>query len=292
MTHKTKISTHFPYKKELLEQIKKVLPLHSVYVISVYKETKKQEIFLSPPCINPEKFITYTLLIISHKPISINLGEFIYDLYNNMQQQCKVYPIVYSLSDVLAKLDYGNAYLNRIVTQTKCLYQENDALAKFSGFRVCFHKSIYEQIQTEWNCRMERANYLLSIIDTNDIEEDPTSKLAVMHDALEQICAALLYIFWEFKPHYYSLPYLLHLCSHFTQLPQTVFPKKAFKSQRMFYILCNAHQQMRESQNELSVMDADKAYKLSERFYRKANNLGIKQLEHLKELHYQSTNLQ
>lgn len=292
MKHKTKNPTHFPFQKELLDLIKKVLPLHSVYVISIYKETKKQDIFLSPPCTNPKKFITYTLLIISHKPISINLREFMDDLYNNMQQQCKVYPIIYTLSDVLAKLDYGNAFLNRIVTQTTCLYKENDALSKFSGFRVCFHKSIYGGIQTQWNSRMERANYLLSIVATNDIEEEPTSKLAIMHDALEQICAALLYIFWEFKPHYYSLPYLLHLCSHFTQLPQTVFPQKAFKSQRMFYILCNAHHQMRESQNELSVKDADKAHKLSERFYRKANNLGIKQLEHLKELHYQSTNLQ
>jgi hypothetical protein len=36
MKHKTKNPTHFPFQKKLLEQIKKVLPLHSVYVISIY----------------------------------------------------------------------------------------------------------------------------------------------------------------------------------------------------------------------------------------------------------------
>ncbi|PKP07923.1 MAG: hypothetical protein CVU08_15545 [Bacteroidetes bacterium HGW-Bacteroidetes-3] len=82
MKHKTKTPTKFSLQEELLDLLKKFLPLHSVNVISVKKEKKKQEIFLSPICTNPQKLVTYTLLIITHKPISQRLGEFMDNVFN------------------------------------------------------------------------------------------------------------------------------------------------------------------------------------------------------------------
>ena len=133
---------------------------------------------------------------------------------------------------------------------------------------------------------MERAEYMLSILNTIEPKEDSTSRLAIMHYALEQVCMALLYVFWEFKPQHYSLPYLLHLCSNFTQIPQTIFPKETYGLHRMYYMLCNAHHIMRfKVQNEFSDIDTDKAYNRCDRFYEEAKILGEKKLEHLKEIH-------
>ena len=291
MKHKSKTPEKFPFQEELIDLIKKELPLHSLYVISAYKEKQRQNIFLSPQSTSSQKAITYTLLIVCHKPVSKGRGDFMDDLYNKMQQQCRVYAIVYTLSNVIKKIDTGDNFLTRTIDETTCMYQEDEVLSRFSRYGLLCHKNVYELIQSEWNSRMARASYLLSIIDVIDYKEEPTSKLAVMHYALEQICIALLYIFWEFKPSHYSLSYLMHLCSHFTDLPQTVFPKSTYGLQRMFYILCNAHHLMRfKNSNEFTERDADKAYNRCERFFEEAKKLGEAQLEHLKELHCKASN--
>ena len=207
------------------------------------------------------------------------------ELYNKMQQHCKVYPITYSLSSVKKKMNTGNNFLSRIMSQTVCMYKENETLSGFQNFKPSYHWVVYERIESHWNTRMERARYLLSIVDI-DFKEEYTSKLATIHHALEQVCLGLLYVFWEFNPHHYALSYLLHLCGHFTDLPQRIFPQTTYGLQRQFYMLCNAHHIMRfKAQNEFSEHDAFKVQHLSERFYEEAKRLGEDQLKHLKALH-------
>lgn len=282
----TKTLKKFPYRKTLIALIKKEVPLHSVYVISVYKEKQTQNVYLFPQSVNSQRVITYTLLLITHKPIPKNLQDFMDTLYNNMQQRCKIYAIVYTLPKVKAKLNDGCHFLNKVLNQTPCMYQEDDALSKLGPFGLSFHKHVYQRIQETWNSRMHRADCLISLVDVVDVIEDSTSKLAIMHHALEQICMALLYVFWEFKPQHYSLSYMMHLCSLFTQLPETVFPQKSYGLHRMYYILCNAHHIMRfKAHNEFSEKDVDKAFNRCERFFEEAKGIGEGQLEYLRELH-------
>lgn len=291
MKHKTKTPTNYPLKKELLDLLKKLLPLHSVYVIGVYKEKKKQNIYLAPQSVTSQKMVTYTLLIITHKPISKRLGEFMDDVFNKMQHRCKIYAIMYTLSNVKKRLDFGNNFLSQAIFQTPCIYKEDGSLSKFSNFPLLFHQSIYDRIQETWKNRMDRAEYLLSVIDNIEPKEDSISRLSIMHHALEQICMALLYVFWEYKPQHYSLSYLLHLCSHFTQLPQTIFPKETYGLHRIYYMLCNAHHIIRfKAQNEFSDRDTDKAYNHCEEFYYEAKKLGEKQLEYLQKIHCKRSN--
>ena len=286
MKYKTKIPTAFPLQEELLDLLKKLLPLHSVYVISIQKEKKKQDVFLSPIGTNPQKLVIYTLFIITHKPISKRLGEIMDHVFNKMQQRCKIYAIKYTLSTVKKRLDFGDNFLSQAIFQTPCMYKEDDALLEFINYSLLFDQSIYKHILETWKARMDRAAYLFTIIDTIEPVEDATSRLSIMHYALEQTCLALLYVFWEYKPQHYSLSYLLHLCGQFSQLPQTIFPKESYGLHRMYYILCNAQHIMRFStQNQFSVRDTDKAYNRCGLFYDQAKKLGEEQLEHLKELH-------
>lgn len=276
----------FPYRKALIALIKKEVPLHSVYVIGVYKEKQTQNIYLFPQSVNSQRVITYTLLLITHKPISKNMQDFMDTLYNNMQQRCKIYAIVYTLPKIKAKLNDGCHFLNKVLNQTPCMYQEDDALSKLGQFGLSFHKHVYQRIQEVWNSRMHRADCLISSVGVIGVIEDSTSKLAIMHHALEQICMALLYVFWEFKPQHYSLSYMLHLCSLFTQLPETVFPQKSYGLHRMYYILCNAHHIMRfKAHNEFSERDVDKAFNRCERFFEEAKGIGERQLEYLEGIH-------
>ena len=64
---KTKKPAKFPFQNELLDLLRKETTLHSVYVIPVYKEKQRQNVYLSPQDITAQKVITDTLLIITHK---------------------------------------------------------------------------------------------------------------------------------------------------------------------------------------------------------------------------------
>lgn len=233
-----------------------------------------------------QKFVTYTLLIISHKFHNKSLADFMDELYNKMQQHCKVFAIMYTLSKVKKRLDYGDNFLNQIINKASCIYESNNALKEFKNHTILTHESIYSKIDSVWRNRMNRAEYLLSILDSIEPKEDTISRLSIMHYALEQICLGLLYVFWEFKPQHYSLPYMLHLCNHFTQLPQTIFPKETYGLHRMQYMLYNAPNIMRfKADSEFSHRDADKAYNRCERFYEEAKIIGDKRMDYLKQIH-------
>jgi hypothetical protein len=289
---KTKTTTEFPLQAEIIALIQTEIQLHSVYVIGVNKERKKQKVYLAPQNISSKKKVIFTLLIITYKPISKNLDDFMDYLYHKMQKCCKIYPIIYTLSNVKKRLNYGDNFLIKTIFQTPCIYKKDDFLSKFSSYSLPAHQNVYDNILETWSSRMNRAEYLLSIINNIEPKENSISKLSILHHALEQVNMALLFVFWEFKPQYYSLPYLLHLCSQFSELPQTIFPKETYGVHRIYYMLCNAHHMIRfKVQNEFSNMDTDKAYNRCKWFYDEARSLGEAQLKHLKELHCKPFNL-
>lgn len=290
MENRSTMKTDAPFQQsfpnELLGLIKNSIALHSVYVISDYFQENTQVKYLQPASNSTQKPTTYTLLIIVHKFPSKSLGDFMDDLYNKTQKLFRVYAIMYTLSKIRKRLNWGDNFLLKAMLQTRCIHKEDDSLSKFCGQSLFFHPSAYESIQENWKARMGRADYLLSTIRDIQPKEDFCSMLAVMHFALEQTCMGLLFVFWEFKPQHYSLPYLFHLCGHFTELPQTIFPIDTYGSHRMHYMLCNAHQIMRfKTKNEFSYRDSDKALNRCQLFYESAQSLGDTHLDKLQKLH-------
>lgn len=285
---KTDAPTTQSFPKELSDLIKAEISLHSLYVISAYHKNIQQEIYLGPICNIIRKPTTYTLLIIAKKFPSKRLEDIMDDLYNKTEKRFKVYAIVYSLSNVKKRLNWGDNFLLGAIFQNNCIYKDDDSLSEFSNYGLSVHPTISQAIQEHWNVRMHRAGYLLSAIGCIHPDEDSISMLATMHCALEQICLGLLYLFWEFSPHHYSLPYLFHMCSHFTDLPQTMFPNDTYGSHRMYYMLCNAHHLMRfKIKKEFSHTDSDKAFNRCQSFFEKAKVLGDGHLEKLKGIHGQ-----
>lgn len=208
------------------------------------------------------------------------------NLYTKMQRRCRVYIIFYTFSKMKKRLTYGDNFLSMAVFQTKCIYQTDDFLSKSHNHPLLFHSSVYTRIQQTWEGRMKHAKHLLSSIRCAESKEDPIVMLSIMQSALEQICLGLLCMFWDFKPQYYSLSYMLHLCSHFSYLPQHIFRKEPYKLHRIYYMLCNAHHTMRsKAQNEFSEQDIKKAYRRCKWFYKEAKNSAENRLVYLNELH-------
>ena len=288
-TMKTKSITKFPLQKELLTLLKSLVSLHSVYVIHSNACKNKQVTHLTPKSKQTHMETIFTLLIVGNETLHKNLDDFMEEVYNKMGQRCKVYVIYCNISNLMERIDIGDNFLTRTLKEAPCMYREDNALSRYGQYGLMYHVSIYKEIRTVWRHRMERSKYLFSIIDVIHDDEEPLSKLGVLHNAMEQICLGLLYVFWEFKPHHYGLSYLLHLCSTFTSLPYNIFPQTTFGLQRQYYMLCNASEIMRfkgiNGTNDFGSRDVDKVLKRCERFLNEADRLGEKQLRHLKEVH-------
>ena len=285
----TKANKKFPFQKELISLIKKEVPIHSVYVIKLNKNKSKQIAYLTPKSEHSQVEAIYTIFIVGNKALHKNLGDFMEEVYNKMEQRCKVNIIFCTLPNLMERIDIGDNFLTCILSDTPCIYREDNALSRYSQYGLMRHFSIYKSIKKIWNDRMERTAYLFSITDVIHENEEPLSKLAVLNNAMVQICLGLLYVFWEFKPHYYTLSYLLNLCAAFTSLPHSLFPRTTFGLQRQYYMLCNAPEIMgfkgTNGTNDFTLRDVDKVLKRCKQFYGEAELLGEKQLEYLRKIH-------
>ena len=283
----TATSTSHIFSNDLLHLIKENFSPHSIYIISVNRKNQKKEQYLQPICRTIDEPVIYTLLIICKKFPNKQLGDLMDDLYNKSQKRFKVYTIIYSLSNARRCLEYGDNFLRNVIFSTSCIYKTDSTLDHFKNYPLLVHPNVYSGIHQVWQSRMDHAEFLLSTVRDILPKEDPCAMLATMHFALEQICMGLLYVFWEYKPQYYALSYLFHLCSHFTELPDRIFSKDTYGSHRMHYMLCNAHHILRfKTKAEFSVMDSDKAFSRCDRFLDEAQQLGDIELDRLKALHY------
>jgi len=112
-----------------------------------------------------------------------------------------------------------------------------------------------------------------------DSAESPVAHLAVLQQVLKQTCLGLIYLFWEFKPAYTGLPYLLHLCSHINDFQGKLFHGNTYENQRLLHLLCQADHYMKfKVQSSLTLKEADKAWKKCESFLKQAQTLAEQQL--------------
>ncbi|WP_188649345.1 hypothetical protein [Yeosuana aromativorans] len=288
---KTKSITKFPLQDKLLGLLRSLISIHSVYVIDINRSKNKHIYYLHTKSKQEHLEAIYTLLIVGNKTINKNLDDLMEELYNKLKQRCKVNIIFCTLPNIMERIDIGDNFLTGTLKEAPCMYREDNALYRYGQYGLMYHISIYREIKTVWRHRMERAVYLISIIDVIHDNEEPLSKLAVLHKAMKQICLGLLCVFWEFKPHHYTLSYLMDLCTTFTSLPNEMFPQTTFGLQRQYYMLCNASEIMSfKGTNDFGLRDVDKVLKRCKQFHQKANQIGKRQLEHLKVLHCKPSN--
>ncbi|HBL78963.1 MAG TPA: hypothetical protein DDZ79_02980, partial [Aequorivita sp.] len=81
-------------------------------------------------------------------------------------------------------------------------------------------------IEKIWEDRSSKAAYLLNLMENDGFTNyDFNITLTIVRLAIEQTCIGMAQVFWEYKPKQSSLPYLLHLCSHFSNTPTAIFHK-------------------------------------------------------------------
>jgi len=278
-----------PEIHKVLPIIRSLIRVHTVYLIGQQNITKDCLYFSS---LNRNRKSRYsyvlTMLIISHDQVA-DPKLFMNEVFNKTQEQVSLYSIHYTLNEANNRINYGCNFLNRVLEEGTLLYSEDNRFKQLGSY--LYHPEVFLRIQKHWNKRLEHACYFE---EKSTICEDTPSnpgRYLLLQQAIQQACLGLIYVFWEYQPSYYSLPYLLHLCAQFSEVPKIIYPKKSFRSQLMYSRLCHAQYNLNEKIHEdPTESDSLKAEHLTYKFIQAARKEADKKLEELKELHHLKSN--
>ncbi|WP_037321795.1 hypothetical protein [Salegentibacter sp. Hel_I_6] len=266
----------------IIKVIRSLVKVHSIYWIGATKnERSSSYLFNSEFNGNLKQHYEFTLLIISYEEIG-DSKTFRCEVFNKMKEQVKLYSIHYSYNDIKRRLEEGDNFLSRVLLPENCLFQESPLF--LTGY--CYHPRKFEEIKKVWEFRLNRASYFEDKTDTVDMVNDESARMVLVSQTLLQTCAALIWVYWEWKPHYFELNLLLNLCKNFSKSPLIVLPKKSFTSKKVYSQLCHAQYNSNfKTVDDVSIEDSDYASNLAERFLRSVRKEGNKKLNELELLH-------
>ena len=270
--------------ERLIEVIRSLVRVHSIYWIGTTKnERSSRYLFNSEVNGNFKQHYEFTLLIISYEEIG-DSKTFRCEVFNKMKEQVKLYSIHYSYNDIKRRLEEGDNFLSRVLLPGNCLFQESPL--SLTGY--CYHPRKFKEIKKIWEFRLNRASYFEDKTDTVDMVNDESARMVLVSQTILQTCAALIWVYWEWKPHYFELDLLLNLCKNFSKSPRIVLPKKAFTSKKVYSELCHAQYNSNfKTVDDVHMEDSDYASNLAERFLRSVRKEGSKKLKELELLHNQ-----
>lgn len=273
-----------PEMHKVLHIIRSLIRVHTVYLIGQQNITKN---CMYSSSLNrnrkPHSSYVLTMLIISHDQVA-DPKLFMNEVFNKTQEQVSLYSIHYTLNEANNRINYGSNFLNSVLEVGTLLYSEDNRLKRLGSY--LYHPEVFLRIQKHWNKRLEHACYFEE--KSTICEDNPSNRgrYLLLQQAIQQACLGLIYVFWEYQPSYYSLPYLLHLCEQFSKVPKIIYPKRSFRSQQMYSRLCHAQYNLNEKIHENPTeSDSLKAEHLAYKFIQAARKEANKKLEELKELH-------
>ncbi len=270
----------------LIKVIRSLVKVHSIYWIgATCTDSSSRYFFNSPVHGNSKQEYEFTLLIISYEEIG-DPKPFMGEVFNKMMEQVKLYSIHYSYKDIKRRMEEGDNFLSRVIMPENCLFQEIPL--SLTGY--CYHPRKFEEIKKVWEFRLKRASYFEDKTDTVDMVYDESARMVLVRQSVMQTCAALIWVYWEWKPHYFELDLLLNLCKNFSKSPLIVLPKKSFTSKKVYSQLCHAHYNINfKTVDDVNIENSDYAVNLAERFLTSVRKEGNKKLKELEILHYQNT---
>ena len=268
--------------KQLLKVIPSILPVHSIYSIGVRSHQLKSNYSFNGLEKNDfEEHWQVTLLIVSHSYVK-DPKAFMEKIFTKMNKKVRLYSIHYTYNEISARLNEGDNFLSRLLLPENRILQEHPLV--ITGYIK--HPIMYQRIKNGWEVRISKAAYFISKLKVSDDISCEPAKLLLIHQAISQVCAALLWVYWEYKPSHIDLNYLVRLCQNFSRSTAIILPKESFRSKRIYNAICHAPYNLNyKSENDIRIEDGDYGIKLAFLFLKEAQQEGEKQLTQLEKLH-------
>ena len=268
--------------KKLITVIKSITDVHSMYWIGIRtNEHKTYYYFNDMKNTTKNKNWEITLLIVSKSYIN-DPKDFMGKVFTKMKQQVKLFSIHYTLNEIKNRLTEGDNFLGLVLNENNRIFQESPLF--LTGYNS--HPVMYQRIQERWKSRMSKAEYFNSKLDVSDDTYSEPAKLLLANQAISQTCAALLWVYWEYKPPVFDLDYMIHLCKNFSKSIKIVLPKHSFRSHRVYNLICHAQYNLNyKSLQHIAIEDGYYASDLAFKFLKAVRVEGKKRLTELAKTH-------
>ncbi|MFD2433377.1 hypothetical protein ACFSO9_07300 [Mesonia maritima] len=250
--------------KQLLKVITSVLSVHSIYSIGVRSHQLKRFYSFNGLEKNVvEEHWEVTLLIVSKSYVK-DPKAFMEKIFTKMNKKVRLYSLHYTYNEITTRLNEGDNFLSRLLLPENRILQEHPLV--ITGYIK--HPVMYKRIRNGWEFKISKAAYFISKLKVSDDISCEPAKLLLVHQAISQVCAALLWVYWEYKPSHVDLNYLVRLCQNFSKSTAIVLPKESFRSKRIYNAICHAPYNLNyKVENDSSIEDGDYGVKLAFLFF-------------------------
>lgn len=283
--------SHLPknLSDELIDVIASITHLHSIYLMGVQK-TKNTSSYLFDSK-NPKSQLerhsilerySLALVIITTKEF-MGYKNFMNQVYTKMKGQVQIYPILYTVKDFKWRTDSDDSFLSRIISKETELY----SIQSLSVSGYYRHPGAYERLSHEWKIQINRVEYIQDQVGSFSEFHDTSGEMLFHSQAVRQACIAFLAIYWDWRPSFYDLDYLLNLCSHFSKSPEILLSKESFRSHKIYNALCQAQYNLNfKSHNDLTEDFSVYARRRCRTFFKSIKSEGEKKIQELYKHHH------
>jgi hypothetical protein len=241
--------------KSTAAQIRKQIKADAIYWFSYHKTNEASDSVLFPQMEQDTEKAHFGLLVFAAE-IPQN---FIADTTESIRQQsagtCTVTLLVCETAAIQCPGQH-QWLLHNIMTEGFRLYRRRSRRALLHFTETPGRNT--QKIEKYWNQRKYIATCFLEAENAIENPNGDTVQVALMHQALEQLCLGLIYVFLGHRPDNFGLAYLLGLCDVFTPLATEIFPQATEHDQRLLRVLSANHHTLRHKpQKQTSITDVE-----------------------------------
>ncbi len=207
-------------------------------------------------------------------------ADIAYAISQETQGRCKATPLLHTLKSVRRDKARQRYFFQNAINGGALFFGNWNG--KFPFDIALKTERNADKIRKYWQNRTFIALALLEAEFTIDNDNVDELKVSMLHQAVEQLCLGLIFVFLGYRPNHFALGYLFDLCDLFTPLASDFFPRKAKEEAAIFKELCRHASQLRHS--SLRFQYGNNTMLLERRcksFYKSAVQLGEEEIERI-----------
>ena len=163
---------------------------------------------------------TYYLLMLTDGSEAIESD--VQDFADRAFAVAKVIVQVHGQATLLKHLNHRNGYFATVINQGK-LYYTVPGVAEISGLQQPNPKRRLGRAIVHWRNRSQMANGFFAAAEQAITHGHDHAGVFLLHQAVEQICMGLIFVFMDYQPRLRNLDRLLYLCACFSSKPLNHF---------------------------------------------------------------------
>lgn len=248
---------------------------------AIYCFAERSAVFTSKgigSCENQEETRYYYLLVLVKTIPNNAQADIAYAISHRSGGQCKATLLLHTVKSVRSDKAGQKLFFQNAIGSGALFFENGNGMLALSIAQAPAGDT--EKLREYWRNRKIIALALLEAECTIENDSVDQLKVSMLHQAVEQLCLGLIYVFLGYRPNHFALGYLFDLCDLFTPLASDVFPRKAQEEAAIFKELGRHASQLRHS--SLKFQYGNNTMLLERRcraFYESAVQLGESKME-------------